>query len=303
MAEEHILDTEDEPKTHGAKDQVKAFLSGGFGGTCLVAVGHPFDLVKVRLQTSNEYTGIVDCVKKTVARDGPKGLYRGMAAPLVGVTPIFAVCFWGFEVGKQLARKIEGKKAEEHLSVGGILLAGGFSAIPATAVMVPAERVKVLLQVQGQSSGPQKYSGAIDCAKQIVKSEGLFKGLYRGTGLTLLRDVPGSVAYYGAYEIIRNNFAKEGQLSPGVTVIAGGMAGVFNWLVALPQDTLKSRFQTAEPGRYPGGLRQVFTELVRSEGFSALFRGLGPAMLRAFPANAACFFGMEIGRKFLNSVW
>ena len=93
------------------------------------------------------FVGIVDCVKKTVARDGPKGLYRGMAAPLVGVTPIFAVCFWGFEVGKQLARKIEGKKAEEHLSVGGILLAGGFSAIPATAVMVPAERVKVLLQV------------------------------------------------------------------------------------------------------------------------------------------------------------
>ena len=70
-----------------------------------------------------------------------------MAAPLVGVTPIFAVCFWGFEVGKQLARSIEGKRPDEHLSVGGILFAGGFSAIPATAVMVPAERVKVLLQV------------------------------------------------------------------------------------------------------------------------------------------------------------
>jgi solute carrier family 25 carnitine/acylcarnitine transporter 20/29 len=58
-----------------------------------------------------------------------------------------------------------------------------------------------------------------------VRSEGL-RGLYRGTGLTLLRDVPGSVAYYGAYEIIRNHFAKEGDLSPGVTAMAGGMAGV-----------------------------------------------------------------------------
>ena len=76
-----------------------------------------------------------------------KGLYRGMAAPLVGVTPIFAVCFWGFEVGKQLARKIEGKGPGEALSTGGILFAGGFSALPATAIMVPAERVKVLLQV------------------------------------------------------------------------------------------------------------------------------------------------------------
>jgi hypothetical protein len=41
-----------------------------------------------------------------------------------------------------------------------------------------------------------------------------------------MRDVPGSMAYYGAYEIIRNKFATDGQLSPGVTVIAGGMAGV-----------------------------------------------------------------------------
>tara|TARA_R110002050_G_scaffold127626_1_gene248598 strand:- start:801 stop:1025 length:225 start_codon:yes stop_codon:yes gene_type:complete len=70
-----------------------------------------------------------------------------MLAPLVGVTPIFAVCFWGFEVGKQLARKFEGKTANESLTIPGILFAGGFSALPATAVMVPAERIKVLLQV------------------------------------------------------------------------------------------------------------------------------------------------------------
>ena len=47
----------DGKKANKVKDQVNSFLAGGFGGTCLVAVGHPFDLVKVRLQTSNEYTG------------------------------------------------------------------------------------------------------------------------------------------------------------------------------------------------------------------------------------------------------
>jgi len=285
-----------------AVEQGKAFLSGGFGGVCLVAVGHPFDLIKVRLQTSSVYSGISDCVRKTVRKDGFRGLYRGMAAPLVGVTPIFAMYFWSFEVGKQIARHFEGKKPDEHLSIAGILFAGGFSALPSTAIMVPSERIKVLLQVQGQSSGPQQYKGPVDCARQIFRNEGI-KGLYRGTNLTLLRDVPGSVAYYGAYEIIRNRFAAEGQLSPGITIFAGGMAGVFNWLVALPQDTLKSRFQTAEPGRYPGGLRQVFFELVRNEGFGALFKGLVPVMLRAFPANAACFFGMEVSRNFLNYVW
>lgn len=33
-------------------------------------------------------------MKKTLARDGPTGLYRGVVPPLLGVTPIFALSFW-----------------------------------------------------------------------------------------------------------------------------------------------------------------------------------------------------------------
>jgi len=33
---------------------------------------------------------------------GPLGFYKGMAAPVVGVTPIFALSFFGFHVGKTL---------------------------------------------------------------------------------------------------------------------------------------------------------------------------------------------------------
>lgn len=34
------------------------------------------------------------------------------------------------------------------------------------------------------------------------------------------------------------------QLSMGRTLFAGGMAGIFNWMVAIPPDVLKSRLQT-----------------------------------------------------------
>jgi solute carrier family 25 carnitine/acylcarnitine transporter 20/29 len=54
---------------------IKSFISGGFGGICAVLVGHPFDLTKTRLQTApaGTYTGAVDVVKKTIARDGVRG--------------------------------------------------------------------------------------------------------------------------------------------------------------------------------------------------------------------------------------
>ena len=71
-------------------------IKGGFGGICAVLVGHPFDLVKVRLQTAEKgvYSGSIDVVKRSLARDGFRGLYRGVTAPLLGVTPMFAVSFW-----------------------------------------------------------------------------------------------------------------------------------------------------------------------------------------------------------------
>jgi solute carrier family 25 carnitine/acylcarnitine transporter 20/29 len=82
--------------------------------------------------------------------------------------------------------------------------------------------------------------------------------------------------------------------------MAGGTAGILNWVAALPFDTLKSRLQVAPEGKYKHGIRSVFVELVKKEGVGALYRGFVPVMLRAFPANACCFFGYESTIKLLN---
>ena len=37
---------------------------------------------------------------------------------------------------------------------------------------------------------------------------------------------------------------RKGELSVGRTLLAGGVAGVADWLVAMPVDVLKSRLQT-----------------------------------------------------------
>lgn len=78
-------------KAKSSLQSLRSFAAGGIGGICAVVVGHPFDLVKVRLQTSEKgvYSGAMDVVKKTVAREGlARGLYAGVSAPLVGVTPM-----------------------------------------------------------------------------------------------------------------------------------------------------------------------------------------------------------------------
>ena len=56
---------------------VRSLVAGGVGGMCAVLTGHPFDLVKVRLQTAEKgvYTGAMDVVRKAIAKEGPVRVY------------------------------------------------------------------------------------------------------------------------------------------------------------------------------------------------------------------------------------
>lgn len=285
---------------------IKYFISGGFGGICTVLAGHPLDTIKVRLQTmpkplTNQaalYVGTWDCAKKTVQREGVRGLYKGMGAPLAGVAPIFAISFFGFGVGKRLVQR-----NDEELSLPKLFAAGAFSGIFTTAIMAPGERIKCLLQIQQGLEKP-RYTGPKDVVKQLYR-EGGIRSIYKGTVATLLRDVPASGMYFMTYEylqkVLRNFGGDSTELGLLKTIFAGGMAGILNWSVGMPADVIKSRLQTAPEGTYKG-VGHVFAILIKEEGPTALYKGVAPVMLRAFPANAACFLGFEACMSVLNVI-
>ncbi|CAL8071074.1 unnamed protein product [Calicophoron daubneyi] len=189
-----------------------------------------------------------------------------------------------------------------------------FSGVFTTVIMAPGERIKCLLQIQTHGDIASKYKGPLDVVRQLYL-EGGVRSLFRGTSATFLRDVPASGAWFLSYEWIKDllrrrdqrsvfeaPFDNVHQINVGQTLLAGGLAGVCNWLVAIAPDVLKSRLQSAPEGRYPNGIRSVFSELIAKEGFFALYTGLVPVILRAFPANAACFLGFELTVKFLDFI-
>ncbi|XP_028308997.1 mitochondrial carnitine/acylcarnitine carrier protein [Gouania willdenowi] len=284
---------------------LKNFLAGGVGGACLLLAGHPLDTIKVRLQTQPIsahnvlYTGTYDCFRKTVSKEGLLGLYRGLGAPLAGVAPMMAISFFGFGLGKQLQQE----DASKPLTRTQIFLSGCLAGVFTTVIVAPGERIKCLLQVQSTRGGSM-YSGPVDCAVQLYKNQGL-RSVYKGTVLTLIRDVPSSGLYFLTYESLKVLLTPEGQsvsqLSTPKILLAGGMAGILNWTIALPPDVLKSNFQTAADGRYRN-LLDVLTTLLREEGATALYKGFNAVFLRAFPANAACFLGFEVALKGLNAL-
>lgn len=289
---------EDLPAVRSAlAEQARSFVGGGVGGICAVITGHPFDLVKVRLQTAEKgvYTGALDVVKKTIAREGlVRGMYAGVSAPLIGVTPMFAVSFWGYGVGKDLVKAVSTVDENTGFSIAQISAAGFFSAIPMTLITAPFERVKIMLQLQGQQKGPPKYTSSWDVVRQLYKTGGV-ANVFRGSAATLARDGPGSAAYFATYEYLKRKLSPEnGELSLGAVSFAGGAAGVSMWVLVFPVDTVKSRLQGATERTSVG---QVIKEVYAKGGIKGFFPGVGPAMLRSFPANAATFVGLELTYK------
>lgn len=82
-------------------DVAKDLTAGTVGGAAQLIVGHPFDTIKVKLQSQPtplpgqlpKYSGAVDAVRQTVAAEGARGLFKGMGAPLATVAAFNAVLF------------------------------------------------------------------------------------------------------------------------------------------------------------------------------------------------------------------
>jgi solute carrier family 25 carnitine/acylcarnitine transporter 20/29 len=284
---------------------IKDFLAGGAGGSALVAVGHPFDTIKVRIQTDTvgRYNGFFDCATKTMAEGGPMALYRGAVPVLCGVAPMYALCFLGYSFGQDIFCDPDAYTAENQKLLQ-IALAGATSAVFTTPIMAPGERIKCLQQTD------KTGRGFVDTVK-FVWGEGGFRSLTKGFTATFARDAVASMFYFSVYEVLKRQFAKmEGKKmgeTPGTlgTLCAGGFAGIANWAGCLPIDVLKSKYQIAPEGVYSGtilGSKSVLREVMAKEGLLSLWAGATPVFIRAFPANAACFYGMETAKTMLTSV-
>jgi len=274
-------------------------ISGLFGGCAGLLVGHPFDTVKVKLQTQDfrnpKYNGTFDCFRKTIRRNGVRSLYSGIASPLAGVGGINAIIFG---VQGYTNRLFPDQNAlSSHFYAG---MCAGFAQ---SFICSPVELTKTLLQLQSDKGGPAKYRGTLDCLSQIYKARGL-RGVFKGQVITIMRETPAFGTYFLSYETLtRLTSGAETSMGAGsgAILLSGGLAGMCSWFISYPVDVIKSRLQSDGffgAAKYSGILDCVKKSL-REEGVRVFFRGLNSTMIRAFPTNAATFFVISCVTKLL----
>lgn len=75
----------------------------------------------------------------------------------------------------------------------------------------------------------------------------------------------------------------------GISMAAGGIAGIMEHTVMFPVDVIKTRMQVAGSGNIYKGLISSISKVTSSEGAAALWRGAASVVLGAGPAHAMHF--------------
>lgn len=85
----------------------RILMAGGMAGVVSWIFTYPLDIIKTRLQmdTTRQYTGMVDCIKQIYAAEGPRGFSRGLSSCLIRAFPTNAACFAAVTTVIQLSEK------------------------------------------------------------------------------------------------------------------------------------------------------------------------------------------------------
>ncbi|KAK3397111.1 mitochondrial carrier domain-containing protein [Sordaria brevicollis] len=282
-----------------------ALLAGALAGTTVDLSLFPLDTLKTRLQSAQGF----------FASGGFRGIYRGVGSCVIGSAPGAAFFFVTYETTKSLLAPphlvgtTTGDTKQAELSgkgTGGLSpgvthgVAASLGEIAACAVRVPTEVIKQRAQA-GQHGGSSLSSlQHILNQRGAIGLTGVWRELYRGWGITVMREVPFTVLQFPLWESLkkwgRERRQRTGRglfgdsargkddkdVSAPESALYGSLAGGFAAALTTPLDVLKTRIMLSERRE---GVVSVVKGIWRDgkeksgSGLRPFFSGIGPRVM------------------------
>ncbi|PLW13083.1 hypothetical protein PCANC_05731 [Puccinia coronata f. sp. avenae] len=296
----------------------KDLFAGTVGGICQVLAGQPLDMIKVRLQSGNQYKSMSDAAIQIHRKEGFLGFYKGTALPLIGIGACVSIQFGCLEASKRAFKKRnEANGSQSDLSLGQLYLSGSAAGVGNSIISGPVEHIRIRLQTassppsSSSSSQPNAFRGPLDALTKIIRSDGVLRGLYCGQLITIAREFHGYGMYFMGYEWLvgrhmQTHGCSRAEVGTGWAMLYGAGAGYSMWLSSYPLDQIKTRLQTdglpSQPGmRKYAGIRDCARKIWVQEGYRGFLRGLTPTLIRSPLVNGVTFAAFESTMRLLNS--
>ncbi|KAL2173620.1 mitochondrial carrier domain-containing protein [Thermothelomyces heterothallicus CBS 202.75] len=243
-----------------------------------------------------ETFGILGSIK---AKEGWRGLFRGLGPSLAAVVPATAVKFYVYGNCKRLGASILGRgEGDSFVHAQAAILAGVATATATNPIWLVKTRLQ-LDKSQVAGGATRQYRGSLDCVRKVLRQEGL-PGLYRGLTASYLGTVETAfhLILYERFKVLfHKSLRPENWDNPMLnelatwasTTGAAGTAKLAAVLVTYPHEVVRTRLRQAPTvggrPRYTG-LVQCFTSVWALEGWCGLYGGLTPHLVRSIPSAA-----------------
>lgn len=278
---------------------VTSLIAGGLAGTTVDLALFPIDTLKTRLQSPQGF----------VAAGGFRGVYRGIMAAAAGSSPGAALFFGTYETMKPVIANLQSESRGEEMSSPALthMISASIGEAAACLVRVPTEVVKSKMQTNAVGASSLSATFKIVLSEKDGRAFGsqLVGGLYRGYGVTLMREVPFAFIQFPLYERLKVEWTKiQGyEASPLQAAACGSFSGGVAAAFTTPLDVVKTRLMLGSDknGVKYHGAKDVVEKILKEEGSSVLLSGIQPRVMWISIGGFVFFGAYESYRSVLMS--
>ncbi|TSQ01604.1 Calcium-binding mitochondrial carrier protein SCaMC-1 [Bagarius yarrelli] len=180
------------------------FMAGSLAGATAQTSIYPMEVVKTRLtlRRTGQYSGVLDCTRSILKREGIKAFYKGYVPNMLGIIPYAGIDLAVYESLKN-AWLAHYAKDTANPGVLVLLACGTVSSTCGQLASYPLALVRTRMQAQASLENSEQPSMR-SLIKSIVANEGFF-GLYRGILPNFMKVIPAVSISYVVYEYTKSS--------------------------------------------------------------------------------------------------
>ncbi|KAM0516745.1 hypothetical protein ACHAPE_005379 [Trichoderma viride] len=283
-------------------DNVAHALAGAGGGILSMILTYPLITLSTRAQVESRKaeSKFVEAVQKIIAREGVSGLYAGINSALFGISVTNFIYYYWYEWTRAFFEKAAtraGRASKKLTTIESIIagaIAGSATVIITNPIWVVNTRITTRRQnaddVEAGAGAVAKRSKApstIGTLMALLKNEGpqaLFSGVIPALVLVI-----NPILQYTLFEQMKNTVEKKRKITPTVAFVLGALGKLFATSVTYPYITVKSQMHVAAHSDKKEGMSQTLSRVVKDEGYSGLYKGIGPKVTQSVLTAAFLF--------------
>ncbi|KAL7902596.1 mitochondrial carrier domain-containing protein [Trichoderma sp. SZMC 28014] len=283
-------------------DNVAHALAGAGGGILSMILTYPLITLSTRAQVESKKaeSKFAEAVQKIIAREGVSGLYAGINSALFGISVTNFIYYYWYEWTRAFFEKAATRagRASKKLTTVESMIAGAIAGSATVIITNPIWVVNTRITTRRQNADDveagagavakrNKAPSTIGTLMALLKNEGpqaLFAGVIPALVLVI-----NPILQYTLFEQMKNTVEKKRKITPTVAFVLGALGKLFATSVTYPYITVKSQMHVAAHSDKKEGMSQTLRRVVKDEGYSGLYKGIGPKVTQSVLTAAFLF--------------